>query len=165
MASQRTDTSDIPSIGSIREFHVKDESESIAPNYLRLLLLERFLLTVTPRDPFSCYFAVSFGKRNKNRSNYSALLPSTFAADEILFRFLAKFYGSCLFSRKTRKKRTGRELPLGRAASYRVSFLFFSRFSTFVLSMAVNHLNAGYVACTVLTNIRTVFHLEKYRFR
>lgn len=44
MASQRTDTSDIPSIDSIREFHVKDESKSIALNYLRLLLLERFSL-------------------------------------------------------------------------------------------------------------------------
>lgn len=76
---------------------MKDESESIAPNYLRLLLLERFSLTVTPRDPFSRYFAVSFGKRNKNRSNYFALSSSTFAADEIFLRILAKFYGSSFF--------------------------------------------------------------------
>lgn len=65
MASQRTDTSDIPSIGSIREFHVKDESESIAPNYLRLLLLERFSLTVTPRDPFVALFCRVFWEKEQ----------------------------------------------------------------------------------------------------
>lgn len=100
---------------------MKDESESIAPNYLRLLLLERFSLTVTPRDPFSRYFAVSFGKRNKNRSNYSALSPSTFAADEILFRFLAKFYGSFFFPERPVK--SGREENFLWDVLHRIGFL------------------------------------------
>lgn len=108
---------------------MKDESESIAPNYLRLLLLEHFsLLRLRHAILFSHHFAVSFGKRNKNRSNDAALSPSTFAADEISCRFLAKFYGSFFFSQKTRKKRTERELPLGRAASYRIFSYFFLAF-------------------------------------
>lgn len=135
MASQRTDTSDIPSIASIREFHVKDESESIAPNYLRLLLLERFSLTVTPRDPSSRYFAVSFGKKEQKPFELFGVIIVNICRGWNFLQIPSEILRIVvLFSRKTRKKRTGRELPLGRAASYRVSFLFlFFFFSLFYL--------------------------------